>query len=164
MSKFILPSCMKYKTKKMSYQERKTIANMASSMIILGAFAFYVYKYRIGDTPLNELALSFWAKSILWLIPAAIVGRIVFAILFAIINAIITQKPEKDFMDERDKLIELKSSRVTHFLFTAGFFVGITLIAFNQPYHYMFLAFVLGGFLSEQLGYVVQLHYYRKGF
>lgn len=147
-----------------SYQERKTISLMITSTLITLGYVWYVYHYQIGETPITDLALSFWAKTILWLLPVAIVGRIIFFILFVIFNAIISRKPEKDTTDERDKLIELKVSRISSSIFLLGFFIGIGVLAFEYPTYLMFLIVVAFGFIGEQIGYLFQLRYYRRGF
>jgi hypothetical protein len=148
----------------MTYQEKKTISLMIASVLLTFGYAWYVYEFKIGEIEITQLPLSFWAKTTLWLIPVAIVGRIIFIILFMILNTIITKEQEKDLEDERDKLIELKSDRVSNFFFMIGFFVAMWALAFDYPSYLLFVLIFLFGFIGEQIGYLLRLKYYRKGF
>jgi hypothetical protein len=123
----------------------------------------YVYKnYIAADLEiLNDF--QFWGKSFLYLIPIAIVVQIVIHIMFAIANAIITKENMPDLTDERDKLIELKSIRISHWIFTLGFMVSMGSLAFGMKPYVMFLSLLSSGFLASLVSEVAKIIYYRKG-
>jgi hypothetical protein len=101
----------------MGHHEKQSIVSIIGSVLVIGFYSLYVYRnYIQADMELlNDF--QFWGKSFLYLIPVAIVVQIVIQILFAIANRIITQEDLPDITDERDKLIELKSIRISHWIF-----------------------------------------------
>src|SRR6056297_3073080 len=109
----------------MGHQEKQSIVSIISSVLIIGIYSKYVYKnYVAGNLEiLNDF--QFWGKSFLYLIPIAIVVQIVIHIVFAIVNRIVTQEDMPDITDERDRLIELKSIRISHWIFIVGFMLSM---------------------------------------
>ena len=97
------------------------------------------------------------------LIPVAIIAQIVIHILFAIINKIVTDEDISDKDDERDKLIELKSLRVSYWVFIIGFMSAMGAVALGMELWVMFVTLIVSGFLSDLISSVVKIWYYRKG-
>ena len=147
----------------MGQKEKQSIVSIIGSVLTIGLYSLYVYKnYIVGDLEiLNDF--QFWGKSFLWLIPIAIVVQIVIHIVFAIVNAIITKENMPDLTDERDKLIELKSIRISHWIFTLGFMVSMGSLAFGMKPYVMFLSLLSSGFLASLVSGVAKIIYYRKG-
>ena len=52
-------------------------------------------------------------------------AQIIIHIIFAIINKMVTNEDMPTTDDERDKLIELKSIRISHWIFTIGFMLAM---------------------------------------
>ena len=52
-------------------------------------------------------------------------AQIIIHIIFAIINKMVTNEDMPTTDDERDKLIELKSTRISHWIFTIGFMLAM---------------------------------------
>src|SRR5687768_10156906 len=109
----------------MSYQEKKSIANLISSVLIFGCYSWYVWENQLSGNPAAADLPAFWASVILVLIPVSIVAKIVITIISTILYRIATNEIEPSFMDERDKLIELKSTRNSHYVFVAGVLLGM---------------------------------------
>ena len=147
----------------MGQKEKQSIVSIIGSVLTIGLYSLYVYKnYIAGDLEiLNDF--QFWGKSFLWLIPIAIVVQIVIHIVFAIGNAIITKENMPDLTDERDKLIELKSIRISHWIFTLGFMLSMGSLAFGMKPYVMFLSLLSSGFLASLVSEVAKIIYYRKG-
>ncbi|HCT30750.1 MAG TPA: hypothetical protein DIW31_08440 [Bacteroidales bacterium] len=147
----------------MNYHEKRSLVSAFSSIIILGIYSLYIYqKYIAGNVEIVN-NFKFWGKSFLFLIPVSIVAQIIIHIIFAIINKIATNEEEPNITDERDKLIELKSIRISHWIFITGFFLamGSLTIPF-QPY-VMFITLIFSGFLSAIASEFAKVYYYRKG-
>jgi len=106
---------------------------------------------------------QFWGKSFLYLIPVAIVVQIVIQILFAIANRIITQEDLPDITDERDKLIELKCTRISHWIFILGFMLAMGSLAAGMKPYVMFLTLISSGFLATLASEIAKIIYYRMG-
>ena len=147
----------------MSYHEKRSIVSIISSLLIFGAYSMYVFgKYREGG-PVLANDLSFWATAFLILIPVSIAANIIIHIVFSIINTIATNECEPSFSDERDKLIELKSIRNSHWVFVLGFFLAMGSLVLNMPPAVMFIVIAVSGLVSSLVGDFSQLYYYRRG-
>ena len=147
----------------MGHKEKQSIVSIISSVLIIGFYSMYVYKNYVAGDPeiLNDF--QFWGKSFLFLIPIAIVVEIIIHIVFAIANRIITQEDMPDLTDERDKLIELKSIRISHWIFVFGFILSMGSLALGMKPYVMFLTLLSSGFLASLVSEAAKIIYYRKG-
>lgn len=148
----------------MGHQEKQSIVSIIGSVLVIGFYSMFVYKnYIQADLELlNDF--QFWGKSFLYLIPIGIVVQIVIHIVFAIANRIITQEDIPDITDERDKLIELKSIRISHWIFIFGFMMAMGSLALGMKPYIMFLTLISSGFLASLASEVAKIIYYRKGY
>jgi hypothetical protein len=147
----------------MSYQEKKNIVSLISTLLIFGFYCLYVYqKYQVGSIDSTD-TYRFWGTVILILIPVSIVTKIIITIVFNIIYRITTKEVEPLFADELDKLIELKATKNSHYVFTLGFLLAMGSLVMDMPHSAMFIILILSGFVSELVGTVTQLYLYRKG-
>lgn len=146
----------------MSYQERKNIVNILSTLLISGIYFWYVFQSHPEAGMSTGELLKFWAITILVLIPVTIVAKVVILIVFSIANTIATREME-DKLDERDKLIELKSTRIGQGMFTAAFFLAMAALAMDMSANAMFTILICGGIVSEISGNLAQLYFYRRG-
>jgi hypothetical protein len=89
--------------------------------------------------------------------------QIVIHILFAIANRIITQEDMPDITDERDKLIELKCIRISHWIFILGFMLAMGSLAMGMKPYVMFLTLISSGFVASLASEVAKVIYYRRG-
>ena len=152
----------------MTYQENRSLTNILSTIIITGVYALIVYQRYLNGTVDTTDVFRFWAITILLFIPISIVARIIIMIIFAIINSVVqTAKGEEiddmDFTDERDKLIELKSTKISLIIFSLGFILALVTQAFNMNDHMFFIILVVSGVISEIVSDFVTIIYYRKG-
>ena len=147
----------------MPYQERNSLVSVVSSLVIYGVYCVYVYqKYQEGNIQPSELSM-FWAKSILLMIPTLIVGRIVATVLFNIIYRIVTNEEEPSFSDELDKLIELKATRNSYYLFMIGFLVAMGALVMGKTSTVMFLTLFTSLIIAEVFGELSKFYLYRRG-
>lgn len=143
--------------------EKKVIAELISSFITFGAYGVYIFgKYsEAGPEVIHDLV--FWAKAFLWLIPVGIVAGIFIIILLVILNRIFTGEAAMIFMDERDKMIELKAGRISAWFFIMGVFFSMGTIVMGYPAGVFVISMAVGGFISNLAGSVIQLFYYHRG-
>ncbi|HSN49863.1 MAG TPA: hypothetical protein VLR52_01445, partial [Bacteroidales bacterium] len=122
----------------MGQHEKQSIVSIIGSLLVIGFYSLYIYRnYIQADMELlNDF--QFWGKSFIYLIPVAIVVQIVIHIVFAIANTIITRENMSDFSDERDKLIELKSIQISHWIFILGFMMAMGSLAIGMRPYIMF--------------------------
>ena len=147
----------------MSLQEKKAIFNIISSALIMGGFVFYTFGiHGTENLPLKD-DTQFWGEFILTFIIVTIVVSIIIHIIFHIILKSIHKDEDPEFMDEYDKLIEMKSDRNGNYFFILGFICSFIPIAMGAPIYYMFIIMLSSGFIGGALGNVWKLYYYRKG-
>ncbi len=168
----------------MSYQEKRTGANIFSGILILAAYCLYAFNpARLAALPPGDLKP--WAVTILIFIAigigVTIVIQIVFHILLSISLAVQAKIEDRDgdddeigetvkrtmqfdmVEDERDRLVELKSNRIGFGVAGAGFIAALLALVFNYSpvvmLNILFISFSVGSLL-EGAG---QIYYYRKG-
>lgn len=147
----------------MTYQEKKNVVNILSSLVITGAYFWYIIETHHESGMSTDELLKFWAKSLLVLIPVRIVSTIAIHILFAIGHKIATNEDMPSIEDERDKLIELKSTRISHYVFSAGFMLAMVAMAMDFSVNTMFVLLICGGLFSELFENTAQMYFHRKG-
>lgn len=147
----------------MSYHEKKIIVNVASSLLIFAIYYSWVFTSYANATMTQPEELQFWGKTIVILIPISIAAKILIHILFTVTNSIVTREEYPKIEDERDRLIELKSTRNAFAIFGLGFVVAMALIAFGWPLKTMFSVFICFGILSELFDNFSQLYFHRSG-
>lgn len=164
----------------MSYQEKRTIVSIITGAFILGAYCIYAYgKYQSGAVPANDM--KFWAGTILVFIGIGIAAAIVIQILFHILLSVAIAVQEKVrngscddkeiektigtemVEDEMDKLINLKSMRISFTVAGIGFIAGLVSLVLNCTpvvmLNTMFISFSAGSLLEG----FTQLYFYSKG-
>ncbi|MBS4062740.1 MAG: hypothetical protein KG029_20260 [Bacteroidetes bacterium] len=148
----------------MDIKEKRILVSLLSSVLVILFYWWYVYSNYIADNPdiLNDF--KFWGTSFIILIPVAIGIQIVIQIIFAIITHILNKGEEIDPIDdERDKLIELKAIKVSHYLFILGFVLAMGTLAMGMQPWVMFVVLISSGFVASMVNEILRLYYYRKG-
>ncbi len=147
----------------MSYRVKENIVNIFSGLLITIVFGWNVYQRHLqGRFDLTE-DFSKWGVIFLIFIGVSIVARIIIYIIFHIINAIATREQDIPVEDERDKLIKLKATRNSHYVFSGGFVLAIVGLSVGMPVYWIFIAFIISGLLSEIVDNGSQIYYYQKG-
>lgn len=147
----------------MSIQEKRSLASIIGIILVLGCYCLFVFnRYHdiIVNTP-NDF--KFWGKAFLILIPVQIVAQIIIQIILAISHKIVTGEDAPSFSDERDKLIELKANKISHWVFTLGFLLSMASQAVGMQPWVMFVTIVTAGFISSIADGGIKIYLYRKG-
>jgi hypothetical protein len=147
----------------MDQKEKQILVTIISTMLIFGLYSLYVYNKYITVNPDVINDFKFWGKAFLILIPVSIVAQINIHIIFSIINKIVTNEDMPTLSDERDKLIELKAIRISHWIFTLGFLMAMGSQAFDMKPWVMFILLIFSGFVSGMASEVAKIYFYRKG-
>ena len=147
---------------KMYRREKRLIMSILSSVLIFGSYSVYIYYKYIDGNPdiLNDF--KFWGKAFLILVPITIVAQIILHIIFFIINKIITDEDIPTITDERDKLIELKSIKISHWIFISGFLLAMSSQAIGMQPWVMIFTFFISGFIASIVSEIAQIYFYRK--
>jgi hypothetical protein len=109
-------------------------------------------------------ALRFWGIAFLAFIPIQIVSKILGMIIFTIFYVATTGEDGPNLTDERDKMIELKSFRVSTFIFMGGFFLAMAALALGRSPSWMFLILAGALFIGDIAEEIFQIRLYRRGF
>lgn len=147
----------------MEQKEKQVLVTLITTILIIVFYSLYIYNKYIEVDPEIINSFRFWGRSFVILIPVAIVAQIIIHIVFAIINKIVTNEDIPTIDDERDKLIELKSIRISHWIFTLGFMLAMGSQAIGMLPWVMFVTLIASGFLSGIMSEAVKIYYYRKG-
>lgn len=148
----------------MSAQEKSNYVSFVTTLLVsLPYFVFILNKYQT-EAPTGADELTFWASAILLMIPVRIVVEIVVNIVAAIITAAVTNgKEENSLVDERDRLIDLKGTRNSFYAFIIGFMLSMLIFVSTKSVANLFMVLIFTGFLSELVGVISQIYYYRRG-
>jgi hypothetical protein len=65
--------------------------------------------------------------------------------------------------DERDKLIELRAIRISHWIFTMGFLIAMGSQAIGMQPGTMFILLISSGFISSMASEIAKIYFYRNG-
>lgn len=119
-----------------------------------------------GDSFIAANVFRLWAIVIVLAVVATILMTILTHIVANIVEAVRTKgEPElEEFADERDKLIDLKGTRVTYAVSSVGALVAMLTFALGQPPLVMFALLIFFALLAQIVGDVSRLTFYRRGF
>ena len=151
----------------MSFQEKNITVSLVSFILILGIYLTNVLRMLQGDGLNASGVFRLWGTIIVLAIVFTIVATILTHILTAIIQVIKTGEEDPkidDIEDERDKLIDLRGTKVTHFVSSAGVFLAMLTFVLGQPPLVMFTLLILVGVLAQIIGDMTRLVLYRRGF
>jgi hypothetical protein len=151
----------------MTFQEKNKMVTLVSFTLILLFFLIRVFQMLQNDNFIPENIFRLWGTIIVLAIVATILGTILTHIVSTIIEAIITgnENPEVDDMeDERDKLIELRGTRVTHTVSSLGGGIAMLTYVLGQSPLVMFTLLIFFGLVAQIIGDISRLRLYRRGF
>lgn len=149
----------------MSYKENSIVVSLAAYLMIVAYYLLKIFgMLRDGGLVASQL-FRLWAVVIITTIIVTIAGNILINIVLSIVYAIRTGGKEYDrfIEDERDKLIDLKGSKVAYITFSVGVLVAMLTFAFGQPPLIMFSLIIFFSITAEIAGSLAQLYLYRRG-
>jgi hypothetical protein len=112
----------------MSFQEKNITVTLVSFSLILGFFLIRLFQMIQNETFSSTNVFRLWGIVIVLATIVTIVGMILTHSVSAVVQVIRTgdEDPEiEDFADERDKLIDLRGTRVTYFVSSLGVFFAM---------------------------------------
>ena len=148
----------------MNLPVQKAVFNLITTILVMGGYVLYVFVFN-GETNMARIEEpQFWGSFMLKLIGVTIVLKIALYVIFAMIrHARYGDEENIDFMDERDKLIEMKSDRNGNYFFVIGLMCSMIPLSMGYPIQYMFIVLISGGFVAGILGDLWKIYYYNKG-
>lgn len=147
----------------MSFQEKRSLVNLASTILFTALYAAYMMQNFPAGNAYSPDVFRFWGTFFLILIPVMIVAKIVIHIIFSIINAVATREEEEPITDERDRFISLKASQYALYVFAFGFLLAMGSLLLDMPPSTMFIILMGAGLISEMVSEIAQFSFYRSG-
>jgi hypothetical protein len=151
----------------MSFQQKNITVSLVNFSLILGFFLFRVIQMIQSNTFTSANIFRLWGITIVLSIVVTIIGTILTHIASTVIEAVRTGNEDpkiEDFEDERDKMIDLRGTRITYVVFSLGVFFSMLTFVFDQPPLVMFTLLILSGLVAQITGDVSRLALYRRGF
>ena len=147
----------------MNPEERNTWAALVGSLLVNAFFASRIWAMFHDGTATAPDALQIWARTMLWVVPAAIVVTIALTVLAAVLQAAITGDDRVIFLkDERDQKFELLGMGATMFCVIFGFFGAMIGLALGITGFTAFNLIYLSLFIGDIFGNLVKLGLYRS--
>jgi len=149
----------------MTHKEKNSIVALISGVIVFAIYAYFTRQmYQAGLFEGAGAGVQI-GRSVLWLIAGGIVVHMVAMIVFNIVHAIITKEAKPSFViDERDRMIELRSLRVAYYIIGAGFVASMIALTLEQTYFVTFNIMIFSFFAASVVEGLMQLLLYRRGF
>ncbi|MCK5732366.1 MAG: hypothetical protein KAH13_05060 [Tenericutes bacterium] len=153
----------------MTYNEKKSLTNIVSSVLITTIYAIIIYQKYLNGVLDDSNIFKFWAIIILIFIPISIVARIIIMIVFHILESVVQTakgndiEDEMDVVDERDKLIQVKSTATSMYIFMLGFVLALVTQLFNASNHVFFIVLVVSSLITDIVSESLIIRYYRRG-
>jgi DMSO reductase anchor subunit len=150
----------------MSFQEKNTTVSLSIFVIILGFYLVRVFQLVQHANFNSTNVFHLWGI----IIVLAVIGTIVVTILTHIAGGIIhkmqtNEDPHlEDIQDERDKIIDLKGTRVAYTFSSIGVALSMLTFVFGQPPLLMFTLLIFFGILAQVVADIWRLTLYRRGF
>jgi len=151
----------------MSFQEKNITVSLVNFSLILGFFLIRVVQMIQGGSFNSTNVVRLWGIVIVLAIVVTIIATILTHIGSAIFQAIKTGQEDpkiEDIEDERDKIIDLRGTKVTYFVSSIGVFLSMLTFALGQPALVMFTLLIFFGVAAQVIGDISRLYLYRRGF
>ena len=150
----------------MSFQQKNVTVSLVNFSLILGFFLIRVFQ-MIQEGSFNSTnVFRLWGIVIALGILVTIFATILTHIVSAIIQAIKTGEEDpkiEDIEDERDKLIDLRGTKVTYFVYSIGVFLSMLTFTLGRPPLVMFTLLIFFGIVAQITGDISRLYLYRRG-
>lgn len=151
----------------MSFQEKNVTVSLANFTLILGFFAIRIIQMIRSGSFESTNVFRLLGITIVLAVIVTIFATILTHIVSAIIHAIKTGEEKanvEDIEDERDKLIDLRGTKLTYIVSSLGVFLSMLTFVFGQPPLVMFTLLIFFGLMAQVTGDVLRLYLYRRGF
>ena len=138
-----------------SFKEKSVWSSLIITVLIFGYYFARVFTALREPVPDTTAIIRLFIGMVLFMIVIEIVTHIVLAITF--------RKEANEEHDERDKLIELKSTKISYWILISGVLItGVNMLTMTSPLvsvNILWFMFIL----AEVTGDITKLYYYRKG-
>lgn len=139
----------------LSYREKIIWVSLISTILIFGYYFIQAFKVFTNPDIENISLLSLFLGLVIFIT--------VIQVTLIITLSIVNRKEAKADGDERDKLIETKATRISHFILSAGAWTTAFGILITSSAFILINVLILFLIISEIVGFSLQLFYHRRG-
>jgi len=139
----------------LTYQEKSIWASL-----IITSLAFAYYFSRVFAVLANPALPE---SSLISVFIGVITITIFAQVVFQSIMAIVYRDEVDDGGDERESLIKLKATRISHYVLISGVWIACLSFYLNPSALMLINLFIVFFVVSEIVGFVSQLIYYQRG-
>ncbi len=139
----------------LSFREKIVWISLISTVLIFGYYFFQAF--NVFNNPNIE------NTSLISLFIGVVILISVIQVILIIILSIANKKEAEKGGDERDKLIEAKATKISHFILSAGAWTTAFGILFTSSAFVLINVLIFFLIVSEIVGYSLQLIYHRRG-
>lgn len=151
----------------MSFQEKNTAVSLVNFTLILGFYLIRVSQLLQNGSFNSTNVFRLWGITIVLAVIVTIIATILTHIGSAVIHAVKTGEEKsniEDIEDERDRLIDLRGTRVAYIVYSIGVFLSMLTFVIGQPPLVMFSLLILFGLVAQITSDASRLVLYRRGF
>ena len=151
----------------MSFQEKNITVSLVNFTLILGFYLSRMVQMIQNDNFTSSNVFRMWGVVIVLAVVLTILAMILTHVVSAVVQTIQSGgegEPEiDDTQDERDKLIDLKGTKVTHMVSSGAILLSMLTFVFGQPALVMFSLLILSALVAQIVGDIARLYFYRRG-
>ncbi len=150
----------------MSFQEKNITVSLISFTLILGFYSLRLWHIVRNGFEAGSV-FRLWGVVIVLAIVMTIAGTILAHILSTILEAIRTgEEPTEveDLEDERDRLIDLRGTKISYSVSSIGVFLAMLSFVLGKSPLVMFALLIFAGLAAQIVGDIFRLVLYRRGF
>lgn len=150
----------------MSFQEKNIGVSLTNFTIILVYFLIRISRLINNGLFLPEQIYQLWLTVIVFSVVATVAGTVLTHVASSVFEAMRTgdQDPQiEDIQDERDKLIDLRGTKLTYTIYSMAVFGAMLSFVLGQPGLVMFTALIGSGIIAQLVGDVYRIALYRRG-
>ena len=150
----------------MSFQEKNIAVSLSTFTVILGFYLIRVFQLVQSESFNSTNVFRLWGIIALLAVIGTILATIFTHIASGIVHKVRTNEDPhiEDIQDERDKIIDLKGTRVAYTLSSIGVALSMLTFVFGQPPLVMFSLLIFFGVLAQVVADIWRLTLYRRGF
>jgi hypothetical protein len=150
----------------MSFQEKNVTVSLINFTLILGVYLLRVVQLIQSGSFNSSNVFRLWGIVIVLAVVVTVLATILTHVGSGILHAIKTKEEPniEGIADERDRIINLRGTRVTYLISSIGSFISMLTFVFDQPPLVMFTLLIFFGVLAQIIGDISRLYLYRRGF
>lgn len=151
----------------MSFKQKNIAVTLVNFSLILVFYLIRVIQLLQNENFTQGSVFRLWGIVIVLAVVVTIAATILTHIVSAVVEAVRTgtNNPKvEDFEDERDRLIDLRGTRLTYLVTSTGGFLAMLTFVLGQPPLVMFALLVFFGVLAQVVGDIARLVLYQRGF